>query len=449
MATTHGHDAAGEAAFLTDAFTEPPEAPREFSDMPHEGSPETPGKVRPDIVFLRDFFNDKLELPDGREVEFWGFEDERGRRTFPSPTIRVREGQIVHTTLKASKNVHTLHHHGIEPDDVNDGVGHTSFEVSGHYTYQWRAAQAGTYLYHCHVNTTLHFEMGMWGALIVDPPEGPGRAFRDGPRYDVEALWAAGGVDPEKHELHHAAGLDGENVGLNLWHPRYFHITGAFHPDSLTSPRAAVTAAPGQTILGRIINAGYFPQRWTFGGLPAEVIASDGRPFGSIETAGPPILIPNPQSFRTSELLVGTAERYDCLLRPNAPGRYVVRVEHLDWITGEVVGTAETTITVAGEPQPVLEPDAGAQPNPTSAPPAHPAGHAVGGGSPGAASEHAAASHGAAVAGASPRAPRKRRLRLKRRAVRKPKRRLRKPKRRAARKSKRATRDRMRTKKRR
>ena len=98
----------------------------------------------------------------------------------------------------------------------------------------------------------------MWGALIIDPPEGPGRAFRDGPRYDVEAIWSAGGLDPDKHHLDHDAGLEGENAGLNLWRPRYFHISGAFHPDSLSSPRAAVSAVTGQTILGRVINAGSF-----------------------------------------------------------------------------------------------------------------------------------------------------------------------------------------------
>jgi FtsP/CotA-like multicopper oxidase with cupredoxin domain len=386
MATSSDHHASGGPPLLNGPFSGPPEAPLEFSDMPHEGSPETPGRVTPDIAFVCKVFNDDLTLPDGRRVEYWGFEDERDRRGFPAPTIRVREGQIVHTTLESSKNAHTIHHHGIETDDANDGVGHTSFEVNGHYTYQWRASQAGTYIYHCHVNTTLHFEMGMWGAIIVDPPEGPGRAFRDGPRYDVEATWAAGGIDPEKHELNHAAGLDGEDDGLNLWKPRYFHITGAFHPDSLTSPRAAVITAPGATILARVINGGYFPQRWTFGGLQAEVIASDGRPFGTFATDDPPFDISSPQSFRTGELLVGSAERYDCLLRPTVPGRYVVRVEHLDWITGEVVGIAETTVTVSGAPQPASEPEPAAD-TPTAppvAPTAHPAGHDAGARPPGA-----------------------------------------------------------------
>ena len=343
-----GSPAAAPAAGGESGFHRPPEPPLEFSDAPHEGSPETPGRVKPDISVVRDFVTDKILMPDGNEVEVWVFADEDGNRTFPSPTIRVREGQIVHTNLvSVGKRVHTIHHHGIEPDDFNDGVGHTSFEVTGHYTYQWRAASAGTYIYHCHVNTTLHFEMGMYGALIVDPPEGPGRAFRNGPRYDVEALWVAGGVDPAKHELNHAAGLDGEDVGLNLWNPRYFHITGAFHPDSLSSPRAAVRAESGQTVLARVINAGYFPQRWSFGGLEAEVIASDGRPFGGIINDFPPFEVAEPRSFLTRSLLVGTAERYDCVLEPTSAGTFVVRVEHLHWITGRVVGVAETTVTVA------------------------------------------------------------------------------------------------------
>lgn len=116
----------------------------------HE-NPDTPDLVRPDVRFTRQVYSSaKVTMPDGRDVRFWGFLDPEssgpdGDKPFPSPLIRVRQGQIVHTTLKAGKNTHTIHHHGIDPTTFNDGVGHLSFEVSGDYTYQWCPAYAGTY----------------------------------------------------------------------------------------------------------------------------------------------------------------------------------------------------------------------------------------------------------------------------------------------------------------
>ncbi len=344
-----------------------------WNTTPVEGSPDTPGKVRPDKEFEMNFFNRDLEMPDGRDVEFWGFEDKLIDSDEdvirPSSLIRVSEGDIVHVTLKPSKRQHTIHLHGIEIDSHNDGVGHTSFEVTGSYTYQFHAGApfralddprpktrgAGTYIYHCHVNTVLHFHMGMWGGLIVDPATGPGTAFHNGPDYDDERFWFIGDVDPTWRELGHAAGMKGGDAGLNVFRPIYFDITGVFQPmrSGRTDPNAVIedpritATAPvdGVPTLVRLGNSGYGPQEITFhgiadGSLDVEVIASDGRAFDNqAPNYAQPFLLP-PGPF-----VVGTAERYDLLLKPRRRGTSLVTIEQKDWISGKVHGVLQTTVT--------------------------------------------------------------------------------------------------------
>jgi len=315
----------------------------------YPGHPATPGIVTPDILFQRGIYmNGSVTMDDGNVVTVWGFTDLANggggmmSGQFPSPAIRVTQGQIVHTELTVGNMwAHTIHHHGIEPSWENDGVGHISWDVQGGtYTYQWRPSHAGTYFYHCHVNTVLHAEMGMYGALIVDPvpdpndPPGTQRVFAGGPTYDVEAIWACDEFDSSWHTLTWAAGTCGGDVGLNDLNPDYFIITGVDGATSaLTAPGVAVQMTLGQTLLVRYINAGYFPQTVNFGGLTATVVASDGRPL--------------PNAFQATSLETCAAERYDCIFTPTQAGTYTVEVQYHHWITGDLVGTARTRITVA------------------------------------------------------------------------------------------------------
>jgi FtsP/CotA-like multicopper oxidase with cupredoxin domain len=322
-------------------------------------SPDTPHMVRPDVKFYREVYgNGKLELWDGTELRHWGFEDENKRGGIPSPLMRVREGQIVHTELKSTKGPHTIHHHGIEPDAFNDGVGHTSFDVGTRYTYQWRATEAGTYFYHCHVNTPLHVQLGLFGGLIIDPETGPGTCWKGGPVYDHERFWVGCAFDPTWDELDHHAGVDGADVGLNRLNPRYFLINDKGGPESLEDPDIAVRAKTGETILMRLLNANYHPQRWTWD-TDVDCVCSDGRPFA--------------QGYPLRELTMCPAERYDMILRPRKPGVVRVKVETLHWITGRVLGSAETLITVTGQALPDPPPS---NPNPpTGGGPYNPPGY--------------------------------------------------------------------------
>ena len=319
----------------------------------YPGAPATPDIAAPNVVFERGIYMDgSITMDDGKVVTVWGFTDlaagamggggnGMGNFPFPSPTMRLTEGQIAHTRLDVRDCMcqHTIHHHGIEPSWQNDGVGHISWDVDGVYTYQWRPHQAGSYFYHCHTNTVLHAEMGMYGALIVDPapnpndPPGTKRVFAGGPAYNVEVAWVCDDIDSSWHTLTWAAGTCGQDEGFNDLEPDYFIITGVDGAQSaLAAPGVAVQMTRGQTLLARYLNAGYSPQRIHFGGLTATVVASDGRPF--------------PRAFQATSLEATSAERYDCLFTPTRTGEYDIRVEFLNWQTEKVMGTAQTRVTV-------------------------------------------------------------------------------------------------------
>lgn len=351
------------------------------SEQPHEGSPETRFALRPDVTMEFDFFNRKLKFPGGSEHEIWSFEDGKSGRGLPGPLLRLTEGQLFHGTLKSSKKVHTLHWHGIEPDPRNDGVGHTSFEVTGYYTYQWRPeigepgnpnlGSAGTYFYHCHVNTPLHVQMGMFGPIIVDPPvsrtspppPGTRRHSVDGPLYDIatETMIAPFSIDPRWHKLNHAAGLSGEDAGLNRFEPKYFVLLGGTVADrpkgdkvwAISAMRANAARSGTAPTLVRMVNVDYFPTRTRFldaAGRPAviaELISHDARPFWNTSSPAGPAVQPSMagQPLLTSIIRSGAAEKFDFLLRPPTAGRYTIAVDYLHWITGKTVATRTVTVT--------------------------------------------------------------------------------------------------------
>lgn len=349
-------------------------------DMP------TPDAVAPSpggTFERRGIHNATLNVPGAGAVEMWSFEARINRGlvvnigTWPASTIRVREGEIVHTLMGNRQGPHTIHHHGIEPTPANDGVGHLTFEVTGgDYTYQWRAAEAGTYFYHCHRNTVLHFEMGMYGMLIIDPNV-PGAPFVDGgpgailvrdtpTAYDREAIWVADDIDARWRALDVADGIqavdtdgrsgfvrweDPDNPRLNDFNPTYFVVSGQAAPavdngQNLIAA-AGATLTLGQKLLVRALNASYCTTVWKFPtSLQGLVTAQDARTLGRSRFGA--YSEPFTLASIGHQFTFTTAQRYDILIDTAgvAPGQHLVEIEFRHWISNLLLRTVRVPINL-------------------------------------------------------------------------------------------------------
>lgn len=188
--------------------------------------------------------------------------------TYPSQPFRIVQDDYVRAIADNRSGPHTIHWHGIEPSTMNDGVGKHSFEISGgggggagggSFVYQLHPHQAGTFFYHCHKNTVHHFEMGMFGLMVVDPKaplvqDGPtltapyafggpgyaaGRLDTDNPfnpaalnlvRYDQEKIWVADDMDSVWHDHEGTDPAHDHNQQacdpLDPMNPATFHVYG-------------------------------------------------------------------------------------------------------------------------------------------------------------------------------------------------------------------------------
>lgn len=97
----------------------------------------------------------------------------------PGPTLRWREGDLAEIVVKNSLREPTsIHWHGIRTPSEMDGVPGLSFEgiAPGEtFTYRFLLKQSGTYWYHGH--SGFQEQIGLAGAIIVDPAEGHPQPF--------------------------------------------------------------------------------------------------------------------------------------------------------------------------------------------------------------------------------------------------------------------------------
>jgi len=92
--------------------------------------------------------------------------------SIPGPTLEWQEGEgvVVNVTNLMDEET-SIHWHGILLDGAMDGVpglnGFHGIAPGTTFTYRFKIRQAGTYWYHSHSN--LQEQMGMYGALVINP----------------------------------------------------------------------------------------------------------------------------------------------------------------------------------------------------------------------------------------------------------------------------------------
>lgn len=174
------------------------------------------------------------ELADGVQYTFWTFGDE-----VPGPMIRVREGDMVHFTLKNHPDNKLPHNIDLHSVTGTGGGAEATLIVPGkEATFEFRALKPGLYVYHCATAPVgLHVANGMYGLILVQPKEGMPEVDRE--YYVMQSEFYTEGAFKEKglQEFSQAKAL-AEN-------PDYVVFNGAV--DALTGPRA-LQAAVGEKV---------------------------------------------------------------------------------------------------------------------------------------------------------------------------------------------------------
>jgi FtsP/CotA-like multicopper oxidase with cupredoxin domain len=265
--------------------------------------------------------DDNHTLWDGQQVNIWAFGlyDSIGpiRSTLPAPLLRANYNDSVHINFfNVSQEDHTIHLHGLDVNQANDGVGSTSFEVNSMDStiYKFRATHPGSYFYHCHVLTTMHLAMGMYGYIVIDYPGN--LLWQNGPGYNKERIFLISDLDKSINDNPISPGP------LNEHNPDYFMINGLSKQD-LKDTSQVVFANAGDSVLLRIGNMSYnkavvrFPT-----GTNHAVLMSDGRE------------IPTP--FSSDTLVIHSGERYEIICKPTQYFVDSIQVDYYDQITGNL-----------------------------------------------------------------------------------------------------------------
>lgn len=279
--------------------------------------------------------------------------------SIPAPTLRWREGDTV--TIRVTNRLAedtSIHWHGILLPFQMDGVPGISFKgiAPGEtFTYRFKVTQTGTYWYHSH--SGMQEQLGMYGAIIIDPVIGTADPIRSDRDYVVQLSdWTDENPERVMEKLKMQSDYynynqptavdffrDVANEGLaealdkrQMWNQMRMSPTDLADISAFTYTYLMNGTAPagnwtglfraGEKVRLRFINSGamtFFDVR--IPGLKMTVVQADGQ---------------NVEPVTVDEFRIGVAETYDVIVTPGDE-TYTIFAQSMDR-TGYTRGTLAT-----------------------------------------------------------------------------------------------------------
>lgn len=204
--------------------------------------PATGRKAPAKVIVKLDVIEKEMPISEGVTYTFWTFGG-----TVPGSFIRVRQGDTVEFHLRnmpESKMPHNIDLHGVTGPG---GGAASSFTAPGHSSrFTFKALNAGLYVYHCATAPVgMHVANGMYGLILVEPPEGLPPVDRE--YYVMQGDFYTAGKYREK-------GLQAFDMEKAIEeHPTYVLFNGS--EGALTGDKA-LTAKTGETVRLYVGNGG-------------------------------------------------------------------------------------------------------------------------------------------------------------------------------------------------
>jgi FtsP/CotA-like multicopper oxidase with cupredoxin domain len=239
--------------------------------------------------------------------------------TLPGPELHVREGDLLRITLvNRLPEPTTIHWHGVPVPNGMDGVPGVTAPVvqpGGTFTYEFHAPGPGTYWYHPHHDSAAQIARGLYGLLVVDPPDGS-------LTWDVEVPLVIG----EFGAVSMTAGTGGMG-GMGGGMTSAGMMGSTLLINGKTAPAIPeVRVKRGKKVLFRMVNTGNMVHPMHAHGLHWDVLATDGFD------------VPTP--YRKDTLPLNAGERFDASLLADNLGRWLIHCHNL-----QHVGEAAASMT--------------------------------------------------------------------------------------------------------